>query len=179
MKTHVFAAALTLATATSVGAVTVFDESIDGDAGNFAGAAVSLGTLDLNDVSTATGQVGPGNVGDTSDFYSFTSLVDFSINVVDFVVGVGDTFSNVRLYVDDGSFSPTDDLLFNASIGGPVSGLFGLQTAGSYLLRIGEFTPGSVTNYSFEVAAVPVPAGMALMVGALGGFAWMRRRKTA
>lgn len=51
--------------------------------------------------------------------------------------------------------------------------LFNLDASG------GDATGGNVMEYKLEIAAVPLPAGMLLLLSGLGGLALARRRKAA
>lgn len=136
-----------------------------------------------------------------TSFVEFTIDTQFDLNLTNYVGGVSDvTGYTVDVLSDtDPAVRLTQQGRFCGGAAAPVSGdcdlvgvpggtssqtfvsppalLFENLAAGSY--RIGMYDSGSpqVGSLSFEVAAIPLPAGLALLLGGLGVLGFTARRK--
>lgn len=121
----------------------------------------------VNDSSAEMGPYSSWDGGLVMDFAS--DIQAFSMNTYAF--GAGETIS---LY-DDGA------LIYSASSSsGSFDGIVG--TSGMFFDRVvldGEFYSLADLSYSFaDVSKVPLPASSLLLLGAMGGFAALRRKKS-
>lgn len=86
------------------------------------------------------------------------------------VSSAGNTFSTVGSLT---STTPTD----HNFVSGPLSLTAGATYLFSTTNSAGFATTGFFTSLNFTAAAVPLPAGLPLMLAGLGAFGFMRRRK--
>ncbi|GMG84114.1 hypothetical protein LNKW23_33280 [Paralimibaculum aggregatum] len=153
--------------ATPVLAMTVYDESVGGDAGATLATAVDLGILASGATSTVLGTIGSP---DEHDNFTFTTLSDWTFSVSSYSTVPPNT-TGFSLWGAGGS------ILESLQISGPANDLFGTYGAGAYRIDIREFS-SSPTSYGFDIetaATVPLPPSLALLAAALGGLALWRR----
>ncbi len=163
------------------------------------GDVTSLGTLGSFDDGMLTGSIDPWRAGGFTDFLTQTSsglgvtgafdtsgaldgFVDESITFsFGFAVNlISVTFARFGRH-DDADIYVNGSLVADDSSANPY--LFGASGLGASSFKIGA--DGFLDNFrvkSFEyekIAAVPLPAGGLLLIGALGGLGALRRRKKA
>lgn len=152
-------------------ASTVWNESVDGDAGASFAAAVNLGTLSGGNIYDIFGTVGGS---DSVDYFKFTAETAFIINAPVVTIQPGNPSTGFPLYNSDQSINT------NLGLTGPGTNIFGTVLAGTYYLRPAELF-SEPTTYKFtiitELAAVPVPAALPLLAAGLGGLLFIARRK--
>ncbi|MFL4472205.1 hypothetical protein ACERZ8_20820 [Tateyamaria armeniaca] len=103
------AAGLGLASAAHSATVTNYNEAIDGDASRSPLYAAALGTIAApGDSITVKGGTGAPGTDDRRDIFRFSSATDFTFSIEMFSVSEGET--PWRLFRDDGSFNPHEDL---------------------------------------------------------------------
>lgn len=154
----------------SAAAATIFDETVNGDAGDSA-APTALGVLSGAETSSIFFSL---SSGDAQDAFSFTTAQDFEIDAlyqgVAFIYTI-DTFSS------GGCCGSIFHITEN------VPGLDPIP-AGDHLLTVdfANFGPGP-DSYQIDfrpvVAAVPLPATAVLLLTALAGLGFVRARKSA
>lgn len=169
----------------SVQAATVYDESIDGDAGPAGrqGLATEIPTTVAATVRPLTvgtrnkirGSVHGGDV-DNVDIYAFTAIVPFTVSLEAYDPGVFNVDSAFRLTPGDSPMLYDVDRTLSTFAGGPVANLFGVMAAGSYFFSVQEsmsFSPATYTasinlaGLPGPIPSVPLPAGVLLLGGAL------------
>ena len=187
MKKLAFAGALALSVTSADAAVTAYTWEEDGDV-----KSVWSGTLNLSGLSI---------VQTTSGFGTQSSIQasrTYFLNTYDAYVAFSGASSSVtRLGSNDTTYTGT----FSGDAFGYLtdrdfiyldqSYQSGAEMAGSSIItgrtlaEIGISTPQTVqftwsgdsfTHYYGVAAPVPLPAGLSLMLGGLGAFAWMRRK---
>lgn len=107
-------------------------------------------------------------------------VLSAAVGTLSFLWGSVDTYNTVTLF---NTLAGTSLVITNADLGNPDAPTIGL---GASFVTISGFAfdrvefGGSGNSMEFSnVAAIPLPAGGLLLIGALGGLALLRRRKTA
>lgn len=166
--------ALVLAPA-SASAITLVDQG-----NNVQTGGVATGDINLSG-SIVTGEwddtAGGGNL--VRLYQSFTATRYFNLTVTDYNTSVGSSVSGLRLLTGIKT-SGTSGTIFNTNVNtSSVPSTFGVFGPGTYTVRLVDFGPGDGDiTIEFEGAvAVPLPAGMGLMLTALGGLALVNRRR--
>lgn len=166
LKYAVFAALMT----SSAAAATVFDETVNGDAGDSA-APTALGVLSATETSSIFFTL---SSGDAQDAFSFTTTTDFEIDAL--YQGVAFLFT-----IDTFSSGGCCGSIFDLTEGVP--GLDPIP-AGDHLLTVdfANFGPGP-DSYQIDfrplIAAVPLPASALFLLTALAGLGFVRARNGA
>lgn len=180
----VTAAALVLSAGAS-GAATIYDEGVSGDAPptgnvNFSApfVALDLGTL-FGPQNVVIGSV-QGNGADEFDAFIFTATAAWTLDILSYTSGANNSASGFGFYTN--LTGTIGDVSQGIQVGGPLSGLFN-GGAGTFGISVNEFGSTSPATYSFginiDTPAVPLPAGLPLLLAGLGGFALLTRKKRA
>jgi hypothetical protein len=203
MKTILSALALTAALATSTSAATVSFTATT-STGVPAGFGVDIGTATWGPAPTVVDGtaggfrspydqfVAPGTTGD--DYFTVGSPGKQASPAIMLLSTARNTFRMLWGSIDDYNavefcFGATCDRVTGTDIAAGIpTNVFGSKNAivsfssDFNFDRISFFSnegkPGDVAAFEFAVAPVPLPAGGLLLLGALGGIAALRRRKT-
>lgn len=167
---------LTLNLVNPAHAITVFDESVDGDLANNNFPLTSLGLL-APGTNTILGSLDGGPDGDTQsgpdelDVFSFTTASSWSLDLA--------SLSGTGLFLFSYSW-PSNAFIGVQGLNSPASNVFS-QAAGTYkftLLPSGNMGTNTY-QLDLQVAAIPEPEAWGLMLAGLGLVGWAaRRRKT-
>ncbi len=164
------------------------------------GAAAQAAVVNINDGDT----INPINPGDNYLFeqvltgtggagsFSFTFMADPADAPLPVLAATANLFSvtgatlaGAYLSWFDGTDTVTEmlgDITFGSTVlgvGGALSTLFTDPDALTQVLTLGWESRSGNIQVSVNVAAIPLPAGGLLLIGALGGLAVLRRRKAA
>ncbi len=196
LKTLSYAATAGLLTASAAMAAPIVYE------GSIAPGTTVSGTVD----GSVCGVCGEGTAG-TLDFWSFSGTAGDSITITGTRVDVnfdhsfglyfGTTSADDSLTAghafygsdfDTMSFLAfADDQISHAGpFGDPLLSGFSLAQTGIYTIVVGAASGQTAPNSAYQLtlegptpAAVPLPAGLALLLGGLGGLGILRRKKSA
>ena len=161
--------------ASAAQALTTFDETLIGDAGDRRQDATTLGTLTAGDTFSLTGTV--NGSGDQRDWFSFSSSGGFTIDLGS--LSLSDPRRSIRLRLRDAS---DNSVVATVDVTGTGTNLFGTLDAGDYYLEIRDNRRG-LSSYGLSVVApVPLPAPIMLLLTALGGLGiarWRKQRRSA
>ncbi len=163
-------AVIAVVMASSASAATVFDEAVNGDAGDSA-APTALGILSAAETSSIFFTL---SSGDAQDAFSFTTTTDFEIDAL---------YQSVAfLYtIDTFSSGGCCGSIFHLTEG--VAGLDPVPAGGHLLIvDFANFGPGP-DSYQVDfrpvISAVPLPASALFLLSALAGLGFVRARKAA
>lgn len=144
--------------------------------------AVSLGTLNPGDFKQIGGDPGPGSFSDTFDFYVSSTLVGAAATINVKLDLLNNTFLDIEDFTLEFINLTTNQVLDSADGLDSLSVSYSpLLTGVQYAIRVsGDAvgTLGGAYGGALAVAAVPVPAALPLMLGALAGLGLIARRKT-
>lgn len=193
MKHYLIGTLIALISAGGTVSAATLDELFVESNGYRDGAGSDIGSTALGDVTNRRIGVA-GRIAGATDVYTFESSSPFTISFGDFGVAgfpnqssPSQTVSGLDLLSSDtggrtdfklsGSNSFTTSFSTTQPAGTPI---FGPTPAGSYTLTIDGSPSGSdAFTYDVQVSAVPLPAGLPLLAGALGLFGVLRSRRAA
>lgn len=203
MKTKILAAAaiavLGVAAGTSASAVTVQPDvlSIESNQNRGDGSAPGdIGNSDSFDFGLITGTAGiAGRIVNAIDTYTFETEFDFNVDFVNLLDLSGDDIDNCEGFdgsdCSDGSANNEDGRLAEFSLSDGVTttsvfftssepagtSIFSNVAAGSYTLTIEGIRGPAGSAYDIAISAVPVPAGLPLLLSAFGVAGFVMRKK--
>ena len=203
MKTKILAATamavLGVAAGTSASAVTVQPDVLIIESNQNRGdgsAPGDIGNSDSGDFGLITGTAGiAGRIVNAIDTFTFETAFDFNVDFVNLLDTSGvdiddcegfdgsdcsDGSANneegrlARITLDDGFTTLSQDFTSTLPAG---TSIFSNVGAGSYTLRIEGISGSAGSAYDIAISAVPIPAGLPLLLSAFGMAGFVMRKK--
>jgi len=172
-------------------AAVIYDEAVSGDAGPSGSrndsASITLG-VDLGPLAPMGQFIVEGSVEgrgvDEPDYFLFSTLGDFTVDILSYVAGANNNNTGFELYLADGTSLNTSTRLGGLQIGAATNDIFdGIFGPGLYLVHIIEQGSSSPASYSFAIntlaaasTEVPLPAAAWLFVAGIGGLLTAQRK---